>query len=80
MQKIEKSELLFEKNRMALNQDKYDIEVRDDDAIKRNQIFCDFMQRTLNCMDGLYIHEKYHLIDTIKDDQLRKHSLAEIEN
>ena len=30
--KIGKGELLFEQYRMALNQDKYDIEVRNDDA------------------------------------------------
>ena len=35
---IENSELLFEQCRMALNQHKYNIEVRNDDAIKRNQI------------------------------------------
>ena len=43
---------------MALDWDKYDIEVQNDDAIKRNQIFFDFMQRTLNCLYGLYLHEK----------------------
>ena len=41
---------------MAVNWDKYDIEVQNDDAIKRNQILFDFMQRTFNCMDGLYMH------------------------
>ena len=34
--KIAKSELLFEQYRMALKRYKYDIEVRHDDAIKRN--------------------------------------------
>ena len=34
--KIANSELLFEQYRMALNRDKYDIEVRNYDAIKRN--------------------------------------------
>ena len=34
--KISKSELSFEQYRMALNWDKYDIEVRDNDAINRN--------------------------------------------
>ena len=43
---------------MALKRKKYDIEVHNDDAIKRNQIFFDFMQRTFNFMDGLYLHEK----------------------
>ena len=55
---IEKSGLLFEKYRMDLNQDKYDIEVSDDYAIKHNQIFFDLMQRKFNFLDGLYIHEK----------------------
>ena len=31
--KIKKSEVLFEKYRMALNQDKYYIEVQDDDSV-----------------------------------------------
>ena len=34
--KIAKSELLFEKYRMIINWDKYNIEVLNDDAIKRN--------------------------------------------
>ena len=33
---IAKNELLFEKFRMTLNRDKYDIEVRNDDTITRN--------------------------------------------
>ena len=40
---IAEKELLFEQYRMALKWDKYDIEVQNDDAIKRNQIFFDFM-------------------------------------
>ena len=50
--KITKSELLFEKYRMALNWDKYDIEFLNDDAIKHNQILFDFMQLILNSLDG----------------------------
>ena len=38
---IARRELLFEQYRMVLKRDKYDIEVWDDDAIKRNQIFFD---------------------------------------
>ena len=45
---IAKNELIFEQYIMSLNWDKYDIEVQNDDAIKRNQIFFDFMQRTFN--------------------------------
>ena len=51
-------ELLFKQYRMALKRDKYDIELQNDDAINCNQIFFDFIQRTFNCLDGLYLHEK----------------------
>ena len=71
---IEKSELLFEKYTMVLNCEKYNNEVQDDDEIKRNQLFFDFMLRTFICLDGLYIHEKCLLITTIKEDQFRKQS------
>ena len=43
---------------MALNQDRYDIEVQNDVTIKRNQILFDFMKGTFNPLDGLYLHEK----------------------
>ena len=64
---------------MALNWDKYDIEVRNDDAIKRNHIFFDFIQGTFNRMYGLYIREGCLLIDSIMKDQMRKQSAEEIE-
>ena len=51
---------------MSLNRDKYDIEVRNDDAIKRNQIFFDFMQQMFSCQNGLYMDEKCLLMDTTK--------------
>ena len=54
---ITKSEVLFEKYRMTLNWDKYYIEVRDDDTMKCNRIFFDFMQRTFSCLDELYMDE-----------------------
>ena len=41
--KIARSELLFKQYKMSLNWEKYDIEVRNDDAIKRDQILFDFM-------------------------------------
>ena len=62
---------------MAIKRDKYYIEVRDDDAINCNRIFFDFMQRTFNRMDGLYMDENFILIVTIKKYQLRKQSAAE---
>ena len=71
--------MLFEQYRMALNWEKYDTEVRNDDAIKCNRILFDFMQRTFNCLDGLYLFEICLLIDAITKDQLRKESAAEIE-
>ena len=64
---------------MALNREKYDIAVRNDDAIKRNQIIFDFMQQTLNHMDGLYLHEGYLLTYTTMKYQLREQSAAKIE-
>ena len=64
---------------MALNRDKYDIEVRNYDAIKRNQIFFDFMQQNFNPLDGLYLCERGILIYAIMKDQLRNRSAAEIE-
>ena len=77
--KISRIEVLFEQYRINLNQKKYDIEVRNDDAIKRNQRFFDFMQRTFNCLDRLYLHERFILIDAIVKDQLSNQSEAEIE-
>ena len=54
---------------MALNWEKYDIRVRNDDAINCNQIFFDFMQQMFNRLDGLNIHEKCLLMETIIEDQ-----------
>ena len=64
---------------MALNWDKYDIEVRNDDSIKRNLVFFDLTQQTFNSLDGLYLCEICLLIDAILKDQLRKESAVEIE-
>ena len=54
---IVRSELLFEQYIMALNQDKYDIEVRNYDSKQRNRMFFDFMKLTFNRIDELYLHE-----------------------
>ena len=72
--KIAGSRVLFEQYRMALNQDKYNIEVRNDDAIKHNRIFFDFVQRMFNRLDGLYLYESFIFIDTITIYQSRKES------
>ena len=75
--KIAKSELLFEQYIMNINRDKYDIEVRDDDALKRNRILFYFMQRTFNNLDGLYMDETFILMN--EKNQLREQSAAEVE-
>ena len=57
---IAESELLFEQYRMALNQDKYDIEVQNYDAIKRNRIFlisCN--KRSIVWMDCIYMKKSF---------------------
>ena len=69
-----KIELLFEQYIMALNRGKYEIEVLNDDAIKRNRIFFDLLQLTFYRLDGLYLHEVCLLIDTIMKDKLGKQS------
>ena len=56
--KISQSELLFEKYRMALKRDRYAIEIQKDDAIKRNQIFFDFMLRMFNHLNELCAKEE----------------------
>ena len=71
--------MLFEQYIMALNWYKYDIDIRNDYAIKLKRILFDFVQRTFNSLDVLYLHEKCLLIDKIIKYQLRKHSEAEIE-
>ena len=68
---ISKSDILFEQN-----QEKYDVEVLNDDVIKRNQIFFNFMQRTFNCLYGLYLRQIYLLMDAIIKIQLRVQSAA----
>ena len=77
--KLANNELIFEQYIKALNQGKYDIEVRNDDAIKRNQIFFDFMQQIFNRLDGFYSREMCFLIEAIKEYQMRKQSALEIE-
>ena len=65
---------------MALKQDKYDIEIQKDDAIKRDQIFFDFMVRMSNHLNQLYEKEKSLLIHTILKYQLRNESAKEVKN
>ena len=60
--KIANNEVLFEKYRMALKRDKDAIEIQEGDAIKRNQLFFDFMLRMFNSLIQLYEEEKILLI------------------
>ena len=46
---------------MALKRDKYAIESQKDDAIKRNQLFFDFMLIMFNNLNQLYEQEKVFL-------------------
>ena len=66
------SEVLFEQYRKAINRDKYYIKVQNDDAIKGKQVFSDIIPRTLILLYVLYLHEKFILIVTVKEDQSRK--------
>ena len=77
--KIAESEVLFEQYRIALKRDKYGIAVRDDDALKRNRILSDSMQRMFISLDGLYMDENFIFIYAIKKYQLRKQSNLEVE-
>ena len=52
---ISKSKLLFEQCRMGFNQDKYYIEVQNDDAINSNEILFCLIQVAFNRLDGLYL-------------------------
>ena len=54
---IGRTELLFEQYRMDLKRDKYDIEVKNDDAMKLNRIFFDFMQQTFNRLYEIYLYK-----------------------
>ena len=74
--KIAKCEMLFEQYKMTLNWDKNHIEVQNDDAIKLNRTFFDFMQQIFNPLDGIYLRVNFILIDTIMQDQLRKQIAA----
>ena len=64
---------------MALKRDMYAIEIQKDDAIKRNQIFFDFMLRIFNNLNQLHVKGKSLLIDKILKYQSRNESAKEVE-
>ena len=59
---------------MAFKQDKDAIEIQKDDAIKRNQLFFDFMLRMFNNLNQLCKEKNSLLIYTILTYQSRKES------
>ena len=65
--KIAKNVLVFEQYRMSLNQGKHNIEVQNDDSIKRNQILFHFTRQTFNGLDGFYLRERCLLTDVIME-------------
>ena len=74
---IAKNEVLFEKYRMALKQNKYAIEIQGDDEIKRNRLYFDFMLRMCDHLNQFYNKEKSLPIDTILKYYSRKDSAKE---
>ena len=75
--KIADSEVFFKKYRMAIKRDKDAIKIQEDDAIKRNRIFFDFMLIMFNHLNQLYKKEKSLLIYKILKYQSRKERAKE---
>ena len=74
---IAKNAVFFEQYRIALKRDKDAIDIQEDDEIKRNRLFCDFMLRMFDHLNQLYDKEKSLLIDTILKYHLKKESAKE---
>ena len=55
---IANNEVLFEKYRIALKQDKDAIDIDGEDAINSNRLFFDFMLRMFDHLNQLYEMEK----------------------
>ena len=64
---------------MALKREKDVIEIKKDDAIKRYQIFFDFILRMFNHLNELYVKEKSLLINTILKYQSNNEIAKEVE-
>ena len=71
---IANNEMLFEKYRIALKQEKDAIDIDGDDAIDSNRIFFDFMLRMFDHLNQLYEMEKSLLMDAILTYHLKKES------
>ena len=61
-QKIAKDEMLFEKYRIALKQDKDAIDIDGNDAINSHRLFLDFMLRMFDNLNKLYEMENFFLL------------------
>ena len=59
---ITKNEVLFEQYTIALNQDKYAIDIEGEDIINCNQLFFYFMLRMFDRLNQLYEMEKVFLL------------------
>ena len=59
---IANNEVLFEKYRIALKRDKYEIDIDGDDVIDSNRLFFDFMLRMFDHLNQLYEMEKVFLL------------------
>ena len=75
--KIANNEVLFDKYRMDIKQDKDAIEIQKDDAIKGNQLFSDFVLRMFNHLNQLYEQGKSLIIYRILKYQSKKESAKE---
>ena len=59
---IANNELMFEKYRIALKRDKYEIDIDGDDAIDSNRLVFDFILRMFDHLNQLYEMEKVFLL------------------
>ena len=74
---IASNELLFEKYKITLKQDKDAIDIDGDDAIDSHRLVFDFMPRMFDHLNQLYEMEKILLIDEILKYHLRNESDGE---
>ena len=66
--------MLFEQYIISLKWKKNAIDIEEEDAINRNQLFFDFMLRMFDHLNKLYEMEKSLLIDAILKYHLRNES------
>ena len=59
---------LFEKYRVALTRDRYDIDLREDDAIERYKNFFYFVNRSFKHLGYLFNEERFHIIAAMREN------------